>query len=125
MPRPDVPIVEMVAHRLARRAVLIVTEMLGEEPSAEELAVEVDREWPGYVEAAKVMMLGADYPEAEVGSGNVFRDLGFAHPEDELAKAKVRSEEEDRGVLRLGVGPAGRPAQVGIVASMSLSEQDR
>lgn len=102
VPRPDVPIVEMVARRLARRAVLIVTDMLGEEPSAMELEVEVEREWPGYVEAAKVMMLGADHLEAEVGSGNVFRDLGFAHPEDELAKAKVRSEEEDRGVLRLG-----------------------
>ena len=34
--------------------------------------------------------------EATIGSGNVFRDLGFAEPEAELAKADARLAEQER-----------------------------
>ena len=43
-----------------------------------------------------------DQPEFEVGSGNVYADLGFADPEEELVRAelahRIATMIEDRGL---------------------------
>ena len=55
--------------------------------------------------------------KATAGSGNVFADLGFDHPEEELLKAKLVSEL--RGIIK-----RCKPTQAKAAAILGLKQPD-